>query len=90
MKSVIKDFQCSYARLNRTVFSLVLNIVKVEACLTFSGRLFQILAAENWNVASPCLVLTLGTCRRPVPEVLRDLDGSYGSNMSEMYFGARP
>uniref|UniRef100_H2MGB0 VIT domain-containing protein n=1 Tax=Oryzias latipes TaxID=8090 RepID=H2MGB0_ORYLA len=32
---------------------------------------------------------TLGINRRPAPEVLRVRDGSYGTNMSEMYFGAR-
>ena len=40
---LIKYFQLSYAQLNRIVFSLDLNIVRVEACPTFSGGLFQII-----------------------------------------------
>lgn len=75
----------SYARVKRTVFSLDLNIVRVDACLTSSWRMFQILA-----LASACLLLILGTTRKPLPEVLGACNVSNGSNISEMYCGAKP
>jgi len=64
------------AAANSKVFNLDLKELRVSADLQLSGTLFQICGAEKLNAASPCLVLTLGTQSRPVPDDLRGRDGS--------------
>ena len=76
-------FQLSSARLKISVFSLDLNMIKVEACPTSGVPDFSCMKLKSGlTVFSP----DSGNHQETLPEVLRAWDGSYGSNMSEMDF----
>lgn len=70
MNRLIHDIESKHCRdfqsHERSALSLVLNIVRVEACLT-SFKHCHVLAT-----ASPCLVLTLGSSRRRLSDALRE------------------
>jgi len=59
------------------------------ACLIYKGKLFQSFGATTAKARSPLLFnLALGETRSSCPADLSALDGTYGCNRSERYFGA--
>ena len=91
MKSTDKII--SDSQLNRTVYSLDLNIVRVDVCLTSSGRLLEVPDFRSIKLKRSSTLFSpdSGHQQETTPWASQRIPvGSYGSNMSEMYFRARP